>query len=168
MHTGVEERAACSYRRKCFGRWDSGDGIRDHRAQPGHIITSYGEPARNFHFNNNIVQYNLYGIACSIGKPCPDLAFCNCFPGATMQGNVIADNENVSAAYPIDKAFPPGNYIVRSYNELGFVDHAHGNWQLGPRSAYRGKGTDGKDPGIDFGLFNASGVRSAKEGKAMK
>jgi hypothetical protein len=76
-----------------------------------------------------------------------------------MKGNVIADSENVSASYPIDKAFPAGNYVVRSYSEVGFIDVARGNWQLGPRSPFRGKGSDGKDPGIDYAAFNASGVQ---------
>ena len=134
--------------------------------QGGNIMTSYGDPAGNFNFINNIVQYNLYGIACSIGKPCPDIPFCGCFPAATVKGNVIADNENVSASYPIDKGFPPGNYVVRSYAEVGFAGAAQGDWQLGQRSSYRGKGTDGKDPGVDFVTFNASGVKSAKDGKA--
>lgn len=142
--------------------------------QGGNIITSYSEPATNFNFSNNIVQFNLYGISCSIGTPCPDSPFCHCFPNATVKGNIIADNTNVSAAYPIDKAFPPGNYIVRSYDDIGFVnyrrmkpgtvDNTTVNWQLGPRSQYRGKGTDGKDPGVDFVVFNASGVLRAKEG----
>ena len=134
--------------------------------QGGNIITSYGEPATNFNFSNNIVQFNLYGISCSIGTPCPDIPFCHCFPNATVKGNIIADNTNVSAAYPIDKAFPPGNYIVRSYADVGFVDYAHGNWQLAARSQFRGKGSDGKDPGVDVAELNASGVRSAKDGTA--
>lgn len=132
--------------------------------QGGNIITSYGEPATNFVFRNNIVQYNQYGVACSIGTPCPDVPFCHCFPGATVKGNIIADNTNLAASYPIDKAFPPGNYIVSSYDKVGFVDYAHGNWQLAAASKYRGKATDGKDPGVDFAALNASGVRSARDG----
>ena len=130
-------------------------------------MTAYGEPAKNFNFNNNIIQYNLYGIACSIGTPCPGLPFCNCLPGAVMKGNVIADNQNVSASYPIDKAFPAGNSVVRSYADVGFVDHGRGNWQLASRSSFRGKASDGKDPGIDFAAFKASGVEQV-QGKSKK
>ncbi len=135
--------------------------------QGGNIITSYGEPATNFVFSNNIVQFNLYGVACSIGSPCPGIPFCHCFPDIKMKGNIIADNANVSASYPIEGAFPPGNYIVSSYDKVGFLDYAHGNWQLAASSKYRGKATDGKDPGVDVAALNASGVRTAREGLTL-
>jgi hypothetical protein len=133
--------------------------------QAGNIISSFGEPVKNFIFRNNIVQYNLYGIACFIeGAPCPDIPYCHCFPGEDLKGNVVADNADISARYPIDKAFTAGNFIVRSFDNVGFVDYVHGNWQLSPRSQYRGKATDGKDPGVDVVALNASGARSAKAG----
>ncbi|MDQ6652921.1 MAG: hypothetical protein M3Y84_09265 [Acidobacteriota bacterium] len=132
--------------------------------QGGNIITSYGAAARNFVFRNNIVQFNLYGVACSVEpSTCPDVPFCNCFPGGTIKGNVIADNKNFSASYPIEKGFP-GNFITRSYDVVGFVDYVRGNWQLAAGSKYRGKGSDGKDPGVDVAALNASGVKTAKEG----
>ena len=34
--------------------------------QAGNIISGYGDPAKNFTFTNNIVQFNNYGIACFI------------------------------------------------------------------------------------------------------
>ncbi|HEV7397400.1 MAG TPA: hypothetical protein VGN86_12885 [Pyrinomonadaceae bacterium] len=147
--------------------------------QNGNIISSYGQPAKNFGFQNNIVQYNLYGIACFIqGPTCPDMPYCNCFPGAKMKGNIVADNANVSASNPLDKAFPPGNFLVRSYAELGFIEGGratpgdtntnYGNWQLGTRSQYSRKATDGKDPGIDYGELTTSGVLNAKSGVRRK
>jgi hypothetical protein len=134
--------------------------------QGGNIITSYGDPATNFVFSNNIVQFNLYGVVCSIGTQCPGIPFCHCFPNGRMKGNIVADNANVSASYPIGPAFPPGNYIVSSYDKVGFIDYGRGNWQLAASSKYRGKATDGKDPGVDYAAFIASGVRFAKEGSA--
>jgi hypothetical protein len=133
--------------------------------QFGNIISSYGKPTENFVLRNNIVQYNLYGIACfSQGAACPDVPFCRCFPEGTIKGNLIADNKNVSATDQIEKTFPSGNLFVRSYDELGFVNYARDNWRLAPNSAFRAKGTDGKDPGIDFAAFEASGVRFAVQG----
>ncbi len=133
--------------------------------QAGNMMTAYGQPARHFVFRNNIIQYNLYGINCSVQAPtCPNVAFCNCFPGGMIHGNVIADKKNVSASYPI-KDFP-GNFITPSFNAVGFVDYVRGSWELRRESGYRGKGTDGKDPGVDFVKLNASGVRSAKDGIA--
>jgi len=137
--------------------------------QAGNIISSYGDATRNFAFIDNIVQYNSYGIACFIeGPTCPDVPFCHCFPGGTVKGNVIADNANVSANYPIQRRFPPGNFFTSSYQEIGFVDHAGGNWQLAPNSTYRKKASDRKDPGVDFTLLNSSGVNLATDGSASK
>ena len=132
--------------------------------QAGNIITSYGEAATNFVFRNNILQYGSYGVACSVsGLACAGIPFCQCFPGGVISGNVIADNRNVSASDPIERNFP-GNDFVSSFEAVGFVDFAHGNWRLAPSSKYRGKTADGKDPGVDFTALEASGVRFAKEG----
>jgi hypothetical protein len=137
--------------------------------QAGNIITSYGSPTRNFSFINNIVQYNSYGISCQIqGGACAESAFCRCFPKAMVKGNVIADNLNVSAASPIQNNFPLGNFFVASYERIGFINYAAGNWQLTPTSGIRKKATDGKDPGVDFDLLNSSGVNSAADGGTPK
>jgi hypothetical protein len=131
----------------------------------GNIISAYGQQTVNFVFRDNIVQYNAYGVACFIENVnCPGLAYCRCFPDVTMKGNVVADNANVSAQYPIDKAFPAGNFIIATYDGAGFVDFAHDKWQLKTASPFHGKASDGKDPGIDFAAFEASGVRSAITG----
>jgi len=137
--------------------------------QAGNIISSYGLPTKNFSFINNIVQYNSYGIACFIqGGSCSESAFCRCFPKSMLKGNVIADNFNVSAGSPIQNTYPLGNFFVASYGQIGFVDYAAGNWELTPASKIRKRATDGKDPGVDFELLNASGVNSATDGKPPK
>jgi len=137
--------------------------------QAGNIISSYGSPTRNFSFINNIVQYNSYGIACFIqGGSCLESAFCRCFPNATVKGNVIADNANASAGGSIQNNFPPGNLFVASYEKIGFINYAAGNWQLTPTSGIRKRATDGKDPGVDFNLLNSSGVDFAIDGGTPK
>jgi len=133
--------------------------------QAGNIITSYGMPTKNFSFVNNIVQYNAYGIACSVqGGSCLESAFCRCFPNATVKGNVIADNANASAGGSIQNSFPLGNFFVTSYEKIGFINYAAGNWQLTPTSSIRKRATDGKDPGVDFDRLNSSGANSAADG----
>ena len=133
----------------------------------GNIISAYNEPTTSLVFRDNIVQYNSYGIACFIqGAACPVLPYCRCLPDAMMKGNIIADNANVSANYPIDKAFPSGNFIIASYDQVGFEDYKRDKWRL--RGNYRNKGTGQKDPGIDFEAFEASGVYSAIDGSGLK
>jgi hypothetical protein len=133
--------------------------------QAGNVMSAYGQPTKNFVFRNNILQHNSYGIACFINGPaCPEGASCNCFPDGLLRGNLIADNANVGAEERIEKKYPSGNLFVSSYESIGFMDYAHGNWQLATGSRYRGKATDGKDPGVDFGALEASGVKLAKGG----
>jgi hypothetical protein len=132
--------------------------------QAGNVISAYGQPTKKFVFSDNILQHNRYGIACFINGPaCPEGASCNCFPDGLLRGNLIADNANVGAEEQIEKKYPSGNLFVNSYESIGFMDYVHGNWQLATGSKYRGKATDGKDPGVDFGALEASGVKLAKK-----
>jgi len=129
--------------------------------QAGNIVSSERAASR-FSFRNNIVQYNQYGMACFIsGSPCQNNMACHCFPDAIIKGNVIVDNAGVGASYSLDRNFPAGNSFVASFDHVGFVDHVSNNWRLGPNSKFRGRGTDGKDPGVDFVTFETSGVQRA-------
>ncbi|HJX90673.1 MAG TPA: hypothetical protein VJ372_09260 [Pyrinomonadaceae bacterium] len=147
-----------------FLQVSGGDSVTvDHNTvqQSGNIISGYGSPTKNFVFTNNIVQFNNYGIACFIEGPvCDGLKYCRCFARATLKGNLIADNLNQSASFSVSDQFPPGNFVVTSYQKLGFLDFANGDWRLQSNSPYRKRATDGKDPGVDFESLNGSGVVS--------
>jgi hypothetical protein len=123
--------------------------------QTGNIITSYGAPTTGFVFRNNIVQFNAYGFYCEGGAQA-------CISERTFKGNVIADNAGVSErGEAIARNVPFGNFFPRTYAELKFIDYARGNWRLSPQSWYRGRATDGKDPGVDFDALDATGTLSA-------
>ncbi|MFL6209335.1 MAG: hypothetical protein ACJ74W_10825 [Pyrinomonadaceae bacterium] len=123
--------------------------------QTGNIITSYGEPTTNFIFRNNIVQHNLYGFYCEGGPVA-------CISRATFKGNVIADNADVAArGESIDRNIPLGNFFAHTYEDLKFLDYAHGDWRLTPQSRYRGRAADGEDPGVDYAALEAAGALSA-------
>jgi len=145
-----------------FLQINAGDGITvEHNTvhQAGNIVSSERAASR-FSFRNNIVQYNLYGMACFIsGSVCQNNMACHCFPDAVIKGNVIADNAGVSTSYSIERNFPEGNFFIASFEQVGFVNHLHDDWRLTPNSKVRGRATDGKDPGVDFVAFEASGVR---------
>jgi hypothetical protein len=131
--------------------------------QSGNIITSYGQPTRNFVFNDNIVQHSLYGIVCVVeSTACKrESPFCRCFPEGTIKGNVIADNANVVSNDPsIPGRYPSGNFFVSSYDKLGFADYSRGDWRLATNSKYRGRATDGGDPGVNFTLLKSAGIES--------
>lgn len=134
--------------------------------QAGNIINAYGSPTRNFVFRDNIVQFNRYGIVCSIeGFECSqDNLFCRCFPGGVFRGNIFADNLGLAVSDNAEQKYPAGNYFVSSYQRIGFADFAHGDWRLSANSRTRRRGSDGKDPGVDIDALFAAGAFSAREG----
>jgi hypothetical protein len=56
-------------------------------------------------------------------------------------GNVL------TGSTPANYSGYPGNFFPATDAEVGFVDLSHGNYCLGPASAYKNATTDGKDPG---------------------
>jgi hypothetical protein len=120
--------------------------------QTGNIMTCYGDLNSRFVFRNNIVQYNSYGLYC------PQNALL-----AGSRGNVIADNSGVISAHGFPANFPSGNLVVASYGHLGFVDFRRGDWRLAGQSKVKRKGTDGKDPGVDFDALAAAVAASDVE-----
>lgn len=113
--------------------------------QTGSIMTCYGTPNSPFVFRNNIVQFNSYGFYCPVNMLSPD-----------SRGNIIADNKAQISANGYPANIPKGNFVVTSFDEVGFVDFANGDWRLGPQSKLKGKGSDGKNPGVDFEALGAA------------
>lgn len=113
--------------------------------QTGNIMTCYGPVSSDFTFRNNIVNFNSYGLVC------PQNAL-----NSGSRGNIIVDNAAALAANGQPANIPIGNFIVNSYSQIGFVDYAHGDWRLGPLSKVKRRGTDGRDPGVDFDALLAA------------
>ncbi len=134
--------------------------------QSGNIITAYGTPTRSFIFRDNITLFNRYGIVCQIeASGCgSENVFCGCFPGGTFKGNVFADNLGAVANDKIDSKYPSGNYFVGSFQRIGFADFAHGDWRLGAGSKTRNRGSDGRDPGVNFDAIITAGAMVARKG----
>ena len=134
--------------------------------QAGNIITAYGAPVRNFVFRDNIVQFNRYGVVCQIEAPNCGSTFCSCFPAAVLSGNVFVDNLNAAASDNAETKYPAGNYFVSSYLKAGIADFAHGNWRTGAVIGTQRRGSDGRNPGVDFDAVIAAGALTAREGGA--
>lgn len=109
------------------------------------MIENIGNTVRNFVFKDNIAANNEYGIHCAYGGY-------SCFPGlfnGNMLGNVIiglAMPERPTCGNP----YPPRNYCAATFDRVVFVDAARGNYGLAPASPYKGKASDGTDPGINM------------------
>jgi parallel beta helix pectate lyase-like protein len=113
--------------------------------QTGNIMTCYGVSNSNFVFRNNIIQFNSFGFACPVNMLSPD-----------SRGNIIVDNKSQISANGYPANIPRGNYVVNSLDQVGFVDFSSGDWRLGPQSKVKGKGSDGKNPGVDFDALGAA------------
>jgi hypothetical protein len=103
------------------------------------ILYVSGEPVVDSQFVDNIVRQGSYGVHCA-DPPGPNLKVC--FPGFTMNGNVIVDGQGNN--------YPGTNYFPANDQQIRFVDAANGNYRLAPNSPYRGKATDGTDPGCNI------------------
>ena len=113
--------------------------------QTGNIMTCYGPPTSNFTFRNNIVQYNSYGFYCPANALSP-----------ASRGNILVDNSGTISANGFPDNVPNGNPIANSFSQLGFVDFTRGDWRLAAQSKAKRRGTDGKDPGVDFDALAAA------------
>jgi hypothetical protein len=138
--------------------------------QGQHIIVADGVPSSNVIYRNNISPHNKYGIFGS-GKGSGMVMINHYFPGAIVANNIIAGAP--SRFYPADNFFPA------TLEEVGFVDLAGGNFALAADSPYKGKASDGGDPGADViflnqvmqdvvaGVPSLSLARSIRDSKAL-
>jgi len=128
---------------------DSADVTLDHNTifQDGSVIVGYGTPSAGFSFTNNIAPHNSYGVFGD-GVGSGNIALSTYFPGAIFRRNVIP------GASP--SSYPADNFYPASLDDVGFVNRAAGNYRLASSSAYKGQGTDGKDPGADIDAVAAA------------
>jgi len=118
--------------------------------QDGSVIVAYGEPTQRFTFTNTIANHNAYGVfgdSVGTGKP----AMRAFFPGIRFAGNVLPGGDRA--------LYPPRNWFPR---RLRLVRAGPRRWALPKSSPYRGRGTDGRDPGADVRAL--PGYRRARPG----
>jgi hypothetical protein len=128
------------------------------------MLESIGSAVQNFVFKDNIAANNEYGVHCAVEGY-------SCFPGlfnGKMLGNLI-----VGPAMPYrptcGNPYPAGNYCVGSMNQVGFADLASRDYRLAPTSRYKGKASDGKDPGVDMDkLMSAIGSWNVAPDNSIK
>ena len=71
-------------------------------------------------------------------------------PGSIFTHNVIYGAGLNSGVYPTI------NYFAPSAADIGFEDFAAGNVSHSAGSLYKGKGANGRDPGVDFVVVTAA------------
>ncbi|HEY7519713.1 MAG TPA: hypothetical protein VIE36_15620 [Methylomirabilota bacterium] len=105
----------------------------------GTFVSVDGPPHTGFILRNNIARLGEYGIkgtGLRIGMP----TLRGMFPDARVEGNVFIGRA--------DGIYPPGNIVVGSLKDVGFVDADRHDWRLHPGSRFKSK-ANGRDPGID-------------------
>jgi uncharacterized protein (TIGR03437 family) len=106
-----------------------------------------------FVFTNNIVLHGEYGFFGS-GLGSGNAVLDQNFPGAVFARNIIIGGPSyVTSIYPKD------NLFAADVAAVGFLNLSKEDYRLSPSSRFKGKGTDGKDPGVDL-----DSLRSATEG----
>ena len=116
------------------------------------IFGPAGTQQLQFSARDNLVGGGQYGmLGDNFGGAA---AFANYAPGGVFLGNVMI-LANGGAA------FPPGNTYPTTAAAVGFVNFAVDDYRLLPTSPFKGKATDGRDPGADIDAVSAatSGVR---------
>jgi hypothetical protein len=131
-----------------IGIWGFGNGVSirhntfvNNTGKGGPMLSSNG-PISNLKFQDNIAFNNLYGMNCGLGS------FSACYPNWTEGKNVIVNNSgDVNSAVQV---IYPNSFVSSDMTGVGFADAANGNYRLSSASLYKGKATDGKDPGADI------------------
>ncbi|HWY03895.1 MAG TPA: Ig domain-containing protein [Candidatus Acidoferrum sp.] len=127
----------------------------------GNMVATNG-PMRNFVFTNNILSTGTYPVWSTGGGPenCayfdkPIRTLNACFSPLEFAGNLLIGN---TAQYP-SSAWPSKNFVSPTANAAQLTNYnggIGGNYGLLASSPYKGKGTDGKDPGADVAAINSA------------
>jgi hypothetical protein len=110
----------------------------------GSAIVTYGNPSYGFVLENNVLNYGTnpewhYGIIGDNTAP-GNATIAQYFPGGVVLGNVMPNNVQ-------PWRFPSGNQYPPTWDDVGFVDFAGGDFRLAETSAYVAAGTNGQMPG---------------------
>ena len=113
----------------------------------GGVSSSATHKAPGFKMLNNIGYASEYGFIADSTSP----------GNAALEATLPTDcqiKKNIIPGAP-SGSFPADNFYPASVASE-FVDYASGNFNLRAGSAYKNKGTDGKDLGADWTVLNAS------------
>jgi hypothetical protein len=123
--------------------------------QPNHIIAALGVTNGQFVFKDNIVDNGEYGVQCFVSPS----NLLGCFPGFQMTGNVIVGVPMLYRPYCTNQnsvVYPSGNTCVNNAGLVGFTDLTNNSYRLAPDSPFKGKASDGTDPGVDMDALLAA------------
>ena len=120
------------------------DVVIDHNtvvADGATVVMADGSPTDSFQFTNNVVKHNAYGIKGS-GTAIGNGTIATYFPNGVFEGGIYIGGK--------PWLYPAGNHFPSTVADVAFMDYSGGDYRLAPHSVYRGAGTSGTDPGVDY------------------
>jgi hypothetical protein len=125
-------------------------------------------PQPNMSFTDNIFAGGFYGPwstgrtgNCAYNQASPQAKFSACWSNWKFAGNVVSNGLNIhqTHTWPAETTHFPANQAAIGYVNLG--SGLGGDYHLAASSPFKGKATDGRDPGADIDTLNAmtAGVR---------
>lgn len=109
-------------------------------------------PILSMAIQDNIGNYKNYGLLCQD----PPNTQAHCYPSAVIDHNVIVDTQAVgfgTTAWGANSILSP---VPTAYSQVGFTNLAGQVYSLANTSPYKGAGTGGSDPGVDWTALQAA------------
>lgn len=120
--------------------------------------TSYADAPMRGLINKDNIHRGSGGACFTTGAGESGSPWSDCWPGAQVTHNVLVNIDN----HPLDdirNAWPTPANTITTLAGVGFVNptlDALGDYRLRPDSPFKGKGSNGKDPGVDIDAMNAA------------
>jgi hypothetical protein len=109
-------------------------------------------PQTNFKFNDNILSQGVYGILGS--SRAANTVLTELLPTAEFKNNIFIDGPLSSLVSPAENTSFPASIAAVGFEN--YIEAGGGDYSLAAGSAYKGAGSDGNDPGVNFTLYNAA------------
>ena len=125
------------------------DVVVEKNTAVGHdMIMSSENETTGFVMRDNIFSLGTYGIFAS-GLGSGVRALTANFPGSIVRFNGFIGEIGVDS-------HPPGNTYIKDVNTARFVNPGQNDYRLQANSPLRGKGENGRDPGVDMDQLQAA------------
>lgn len=108
----------------------------------GNITQFHRDLPQNFVFRDNIVGHGDYGIH---GLDNVKSAVAQ----GIFQNNLFVNNHQIPIS---DFSIPPNNFVIQSYQDIGFVNLSDKDFRLLPSSRFKAKGADKTDIGANLNV----------------
>ncbi|MDQ6652922.1 MAG: hypothetical protein M3Y84_09270, partial [Acidobacteriota bacterium] len=102
---------------------------------------------------DNIIFNNEYGMGCQAPYA---QTWTTCWPNLQLKGNVLVTLQTNPYRPNCSNTYPAGNFCPSTQAAIRFVDPASGNFRLAPNSPFKGKASDGSDPGVNMDALEAA------------